>query len=260
MLKLSSNNKKIVIVADPHNNHTKIDTIFKKEGGDTNICLGDWFDSFTLDDTADYIDTAKYLKDVFLTDPKNYTLFGNHDLHYLFNVPISRCSGYEQWKYEAINKVIGKVRGDIQDKFYWSIVVDDILLTHAGLDRRLLSPICNTNEIIFEYLNECDDEAGTKLKANMSHWFYEAGYVRGGNYNVVGGIVWCDFNQEFQPIEDLRQIVGHTNQWRTNKAVQHHREGIVNIVDANNICIDCNLNQYLTITNGKMELKKYNDL
>lgn len=259
MLKLSSNNKKIVIVADPHNNHIKLDTILKKEDGDINICLGDWFDSFTLDDTADYIDTAKYLKDVFLTDAKNYTLFGNHDLHYLFNAASSRCSGYEQRKYDAIDKVIDKVRGVIQDKFHWSIVVDDILLTHAGLDKRLLPPICDTNEVIFKYLDENDNEARTKLKIDKSHWFYGAGRARGGNLKA-GGIVWCDFNEEFQPIENLRQIVGHTNQWRTNKAVQYHREGFVNIVDANNICIDCNLNQYLTITNGKMELKKYNDL
>ena len=54
--------------------------------------------------------------------------------------------------------------------------------------------------------------------------------------------------------------MGHTNQWRTGKATQYHREGFANIVDANNICIDCNLSQYITITNGKMELKNYSDL
>ena len=259
MLKLSSNNKKIVIAADPHNNHTKLDTIFVKEAGDINICLGDWFDSFSLDETSNYIATATYLKDVFLPNPKNYTLFGNHDLHYLFNAPTTWCSGYEQWKYDAIDKVIGKVRGHIQDKFYWSIVVDDILLTHAGLDRRMLPPICATNEIIFKYLDQSDNEARTKLKINDLHWFYGVGYARGGNLKA-GGIVWCDFDHEFQPIDDLRQIVGHTNQWETGKATQYHRDGAINIVDANNICIDCNLSQYITITNGKMELKNYSDL
>jgi hypothetical protein len=259
MLKLSSNKQKIVIAADPHNNYEKIDSIFKKEDGDINICLGDWFDSFTLDDTSNYIATAKYLKDVFLPNPKNYTLFGNHDLHYLFNAPTSWCSGYEQWKYDAIDKVIGKVRGDIQDKFYWSIVVDDILLTHAGLDKRFLPPICDTNEVIFKYLDENDNDARTKLKINDLHWFYGVGHARGGNLKA-GGIVWCDFDHEFQPIDDLKQIVGHTNQWETGKAAQYHREGFASIVDANNICIDCNLSQYITITNGKIELKNYSDM
>jgi len=91
------------------------------------------------------------------------------------------------------------------------------------------------------------------------HWFYGVGHARGGNLKA-GGIVWCDFDHEFQPIDDLRQIVGHTNQWETGKATQYHRDGAINIVDANNICIDCNLSQYLTITNGKMELKNYSDL
>ena len=259
MLKFSSNHQKIVIVADPHNDYKKLDVIFTKEGGDINICLGDWFDSFTLDDTNDYISTAKYLKDVFLPNPKNYTLFGNHDLHYLFNSPTSWCSGYEQWKYDAIDTVIGKVRGDIQDKFHWSVVVDDILLTHAGLDRRLLPPICATNEVIFKYLDENNNDARTKLKINEPHWFYGAGYSRGGR-NKCGGIVWCDFNEEFQPIDDLRQIVGHTNQWETHRATQHITEGVMNIMDANNICIDTSLAQYFVLFNGKLELKNYTDL
>ena len=66
MLKLNSNKQKIVIVADPHNHYTKLDTILKKEGGDINICLGDWFDSFSLDDPSDYVATAKYLTEEFL--------------------------------------------------------------------------------------------------------------------------------------------------------------------------------------------------
>lgn len=260
MLKLSSNKQKIVIVADPHNNHKKLDTILKKEDGDINICLGDWFDSFHLDDPSDYTATATYLKDTFLPNPKNYTLFGNHDIHYLFKSPVCWCSGYEHWKYNAIDKVLGSDRGSIQEKFYWAIVVDDILLTHAGLDRRLLTPICDdSNEVIFKYLDESAKDANTKIKINERHWFYEAGYARGGR-NKAGGIVWCDFNEEFQPIDELRQIVGHTNQYRTGRAAQYHREGFTNIVEANNICIDCNLSQYITITNGKMELKNYSDL
>lgn len=259
MTKLSSNHQKIVIAADPHNHYSKIDTIFKKEGGDVNICLGDWFDSFNLDDPSDYTATAKYLKDEFLPNPKNYTLFGNHDIHYLFDADVTWCSGYEQWKYKAIDKVLGGDRGSIQEKFNWFIVVDDILLTHAGLDQRLLPPVCVTNERVFKYLEEACTDANIKIRSNQRHWFYEAGRSRGGRARV-GGIVWCDFNEEFEPISDLRQIVGHTNQYRTGKAAQYHREGFTNVIEANNICIDCNLSEYITITNGKIELKSYYDL
>ncbi|MFN9957246.1 MAG: hypothetical protein ACK55I_29430, partial [bacterium] len=106
-----------------------------------------------------YVATAKYLTEVFLPNPKNYTLFGNHDVHYLFKAPTTWCSGYEQWKYNAIDSVLGSDRHAVTEKFYWSIVVDDILLTHAGLDRRLLPPVCVTNERIFSYLDQGDKEA-----------------------------------------------------------------------------------------------------
>ena len=259
MLNFSSDKKKIVIVADPHNNYQKLDTIIKKEDGDVNICLGDWFDSFIYDEPQHYADTAKYLLEKFLPNQSNYTLFGNHDLHYLFDAPSVWCSGYEQWKFDRINDVIEKHRGYFQKKFNWACVVDDILLTHAGLDQRLVSPNCSTNEDIFKYLDQCSDEATTKLKSDDLHWFYQVGYSRGGRFRA-GGIVWCDFDHEFSPIDGLRQIVGHTNQWETGRAAQYHKEGYMNITDADNICIDCNLDQYITIANGKMELKNYSDL
>jgi hypothetical protein len=259
MIKFESKNKKIVIVADPHNDYKKLDKIITKEDGDINICLGDWFDSFVYDEPHHYSDTAKYLLEKFLPSEKNYTLFGNHDLHYLFDAPSVWCSGFETWKYNEINYVIEKHRGYLQQKFHWFCIVDGILLTHAGLDQRLLPPTCSTNDDIFKYLDQCSDDATTHLKSDDLHWFYQVGHSRGGRFRA-GGIVWCDFKYEFKPIEDLNQIVGHTSQWETGRACQYHTEGFSNIAEANNICIDCHLNQYITITNGKIELKDYVDL
>lgn len=259
MIKLDSKHKKIVIVSDPHNHIDKIDVIFKKENADINICLGDWYDSFFYDESFHYENTTKYLMEKFLSDPKNYTLFGNHDLHYLYENDRTICSGYEEWKYNVIGDVLGKNRVSVRNKFHWFIVLDDILLTHAGLDSRLLPPQIKTNNDIFDYLDEQSNQASFKLISNGGHWFYQVGRSRGG-MNKTGGIVWCDFDREFEPIEDLRQIVGHTNQWKNAVSKQHHLEGFVNIIEANNICIDCNMNQYLTLTNGKLELKNYSDL
>ena len=145
MLKLDSKKKKIVIVADPHNDINKLDKILKKEDADINIVLGDWYDSFTYDEPFDYEATTRYLRDKFLPNPNNYTLFGNHDLHYLYSNPTVMCSGYEDWKYRTIDEVLGKDRGSVRDKFHWFIVLDDILLTHAGLDSRLLPPQIKTS-------------------------------------------------------------------------------------------------------------------
>jgi hypothetical protein len=259
MLTLNSKKKKVVIVADPHNDIQKLDSIIKREDADINICLGDWYDSFVYDSPLDYEATTKYLRDTFLPDPRNYTLFGNHDIHYLYYNESAMCSGYEEWKYRTIDDALGKDRGSVRNKFHWFIVLDDILLTHAGLDNRLLPPHLKTNTDIFNYLDSQTQQVSSKLISNDVHWFYQVGHSRGGRFKA-GGIVWCDFDYEFSPIDDLRQIVGHTSQWETGRAKQHITEGVMNIADANNICIDCHLNQYLVLTNGKLELKNYTDL
>jgi len=48
--------------------------------------------------------------------------------------------------------------------------------------------------------------------------------------NTVGGIFWCDFNAEFEPIEGLNQIFGHTA--GKNIRVRHTET-------SKNFCIDC---------------------
>jgi len=127
------------------------------------------------------------------------------------------------------------------------------------LDSRILPPQIKTNDDIFNYLDDQSKQVSSKLLSNDLHWFYQVGRSRGGMHKA-GGIVWCDFDHEFSPIDDLKQIVGHTSQWETGRAKQHNSEGYINITDANNICIDCHLNQYITIANGKIELKDYADL
>ncbi len=54
MLNFNSDKKKIVIVADPHNDINKLDKILTKEDADINIVLGDWYDSFVYDDPIHY--------------------------------------------------------------------------------------------------------------------------------------------------------------------------------------------------------------
>ena len=108
MLNFNSDKKKIVIVADPHNDINKLDKILTKEDADINICLGDWYDSFVYDDPIHYEATTKYLRDKFLSNPKNYTLFGNHDIHYLYYNESAMCSGYEEWKYRISSNTINQ--------------------------------------------------------------------------------------------------------------------------------------------------------
>ncbi len=43
-----SHKKKILLLSDLHNNIEKFNKIVQHESADINICLGDWFDSFSL--------------------------------------------------------------------------------------------------------------------------------------------------------------------------------------------------------------------
>jgi hypothetical protein len=52
------------------------------------------------------------------------------------------------------------------------------------------------------------------------------GHCRGGIHSC-GGILWCDFNKEFEPVDGLRQVFGHT----AGKNIRQKGE---------NMCVDCN--------------------
>jgi hypothetical protein len=258
---LSSNNKKILIVSDIHMDIEKLKKIIKHEDADINLVLGDWFDSFYIDDNSDYRRVTKYLKEEFFTSENNITLMGNHDVHYLYDNHWACCSGFEQRKYDVINEAIESNREDFAKKFKWFVWVDDYLCSHAGLHPMHMRPYSKTDkESISEYLYMESNQAILNLgnHANTPHWFYGAGRARGGRLRR-GGLTWLDFDYEFEPIEGIKQIVGHTNR-ESGTVEQHHLEGFGNVAEANNICIDTFLNEYVIVQYGKLFIKKYIDL
>jgi hypothetical protein len=249
-MKVSSKGNKILIFSDVHQNIEKMTKIISYEKADINICLGDWFDSFFFDLDTDCASMAVDLKEEFLSKPNNITLFGNHDLHYFFRNKYTYCSGYENRKFEVINKCLGKDIDKVISSFKWFIFLDEYLCTHAGLSSHFLPPTAKNSEDIYEYLTNQSDEANIKIRSNQPHWFYMAGRARGGP-EAKGGLVWLDFDREFAPIEGLQQIVGHT--YRKNAKITEWR-------NTKNYCIDTDLSEWMTITNGKLEIKNYKDL
>jgi hypothetical protein len=249
-MKISSKNQKILIFSDPHQNTEKLSKIISYEAADINICLGDWFDSHFFDLETDYKSTAIELRDNFLKNPNNITLFGNHDLHYFFDNRYTICSGYARRNHDLINETLGNEKADVINKFHWFLFVDEYFCSHAGLSNVFLPPTINNNEDVHQYLTNQTIQANINIRTNQPHWFYGAGRARGGP-EKKGGLVWLDFDREFAPIEGLSQIVGHT--YRKNAQVTEWR-------NTNNYCIDTNLSQWLTITNGKFEIKDYKNL
>ena len=249
-MKVFSENKKILIFSDVHQDINKLSEIISHESADINVCLGDWFDSFFFDSDTDYKSTAIELREDFLTKPNNITLFGNHDLHYFFDNKYTYCSGYENNKRDIIKEALNKDINKVVDSFKWCVFIDEYLCTHAGLNNHFLPPTIENNEDVYEYLANQANDANIKIRTDQLHWFYGAGKARGGT-EKKGGLVWLDFDREFAPIEGLKQILGHT--YRKSGRVTEWR-------NTGNYCIDTNLTEWVTITNGKFEIKNYKDI
>lgn len=248
-MRISSQGKKILIFSDVHQDIESVKKIIDSENADFNVCLGDWFDSFDYDSDDQTKETAQYLKEFLLKTHNNITLFGNHDLHYFFDNRYVFCSGYEDRKNKIIEKSLSEKKSLIIEKFKWFIFIDDYLCTHAGLHKSFIPTVLN-HEGLYDYLTIQSNDANIKTRTKQPHWFYQAGYARGGSQKK-GGIVWLDFDQEFFPIENVSQIVGHT--FRKKKKVQAYGK-------TDNYCIDTNLNEYLIIQNGKFEVKTLNKI
>lgn len=257
-MKISSNKKKVLIVSDIHHTTSKLHKIINHEAPDVVLCLGDWFDSHTYDSIFDCEKTARYLMK-YVYQPNAYTLWGNHDLHYFFTNRRVMCSGFSNAKDICITDALHPNFNAVKDKFLWYAWVDDYLCTHAGLHPYYLNPkmVVNQEEVDI-FLKREEEICKMAIINDDKHWMYNVGNSRGG-YSKYGGITWCDFEDEFEPIEGLKQIVGHTYSPR-NEVRGHYKEKPDNPLACNNICIDCNLNEYIIVSNGKLEIKQFIDI
>jgi hypothetical protein len=238
--------KRILVFSDPHLRIAKVNHILKHENYDFVVCLGDWFDSHFYENTNSLSATCDFLKNS-VTKSNFYTCLGNHDIHYLYNNQNVRASGFTTNKKELIQECLGNKVEEVKKKFLWYIWIDNYLCSHAGLNIYHFDPNIQINkQSVSTWLEKQVKEAEIKLNNGDKHWLYGAGAARFGSQKI-GGITWLDFEEEFVPIEGLDQIVGHT----FHSAV---------IERNNNYCIDCSLNQYLIIENGKLTVKSYSEL
>lgn len=225
---------KTLIIPDIHTNFSVVDKVVEKEKADRVCLLGDIFDQF-YDTPQQNREAAKWLKGC------GYDwCYGNHDLSYGFLNPDLKCSGYTVAKDFAINETMNLTDWEKGKFFIW---VDDWLLTHAGLDVRHVPPLYGKEFKV--WLDDQNTKARALLNSQENHWFWMAGKARGGSCQV-GGLTWCDFDREFEPIPELRQIFGHTPQ--AEPAYYKHK-------GSENICLDTHLNHYILMEDGDYQVK-----
>jgi hypothetical protein len=232
---------KILAISDIHNQWKLCDKIINKlkNNYDEIYILGDFFDSFH-DNLKVAEETSIWLKNI-LCDSKIKCFLGNHDIHYrFFRNTYIRGTGYSRNKADVINKIM---RYDDWDKLLFFHKCDNFVYSHAGISKNLLNSFSNSIDEQLKYLlKKCNGNFNDELKIGDPSFIFGPGKSRGGSLEK-GGITWQDW-LEFEPIENLNQIVGHT----PNNFIRYR-----NYNNSINVCIDTNLHYVLEIDNGKLK-------
>jgi hypothetical protein len=200
---------KILTIPDLHNKVHWVEQFLKETPHDRVVFLGDYFDSFG-DNPNVAKTTAEWLRSS-LEDPKRVHLWGNHDLPYFF--PHNRylyCPGFDLEKQRSILSVLPLF--ETREKIKLCHFENNYLFSHAGAHPEIFTH--PTEGVSVDWIEELCKRA---LEVEMVSGFptpvtQYSSYRMGLNNGVylVGGLTWCDWGQEFKPIENLNQIVGHT--------------------------------------------------
>ena len=230
-----------LIIPDLHDKSPVAQAILDTVTWDKAILLGDAFDDFTTD-VREAVATANWLQAT-LKNLDIACLWGNHDLHYLWLWPWLRCSGYSPEKQKAI--LLTGIES-LRTRLRFHVWVDDWLITHAGLDNRLLPSALRrkgaaSNPSFSEWLSQEEQRCLDCLQFGLRHPWLEAGRDRGGSA-PVGGLVWSDV-RSFQPIPGINQLFGHTPGYDIREVPGRK---------SRNVCVDTNLGHYAIIENGEL--------
>jgi hypothetical protein len=246
---LSSTNKRVLVVSDPHIRWQGLEAIIQKENPDTVVVLGDFFDSHAeiglglreQREMASWLATRLSLdRGIVGARYDFHAIKGNHDLPYCYPQHFLMCPGFSDPKDLEIKQVMSGRDWDKVDDF---LILDDYLLTHAGLHSIFIPSGVKNIEDIKQWLPKQVEDAHRLRRENVPHWIFNQGY-RMGHPNF-GGIFWCDARHEFVPHPTIKQIFGHT----------YHGDGIKDFGLMQNICIDTALRNYIIVSNGNIEIK-----
>lgn len=188
----------MIFAGDIHGDITTMTKIVNKfSGKEKLIFTGDFLDSFSygVEDQIECLRLALKLAKDGLAD----VIMGNHELSYL-NPEYNQCSGYTA---DTATYTI-HLKNDMWKLLKPYIYIKDanILVTHAGLTKYMWDALEFTHD---NFINKIDKliESGTRSN------YYDVGRARGG-INKFGGPMWCDYNYEFEHIQELNQVFGHT--------------------------------------------------
>lgn len=183
------------------------------------VFLGDDFDTFKEPDGVNIsgftqtCDTVNWLfdkyKDIgcFLAGNHNLAYFATYNKDYIKTRPNEDylCSGWTKKKATTFNKVINPA---VMEGTELCCKVGDYIVSHAGFHWNHFNPMRSEIDNIKNLYNHWEQ---TKMEFSRfpGHWIWDVGQCRGGHHSI-GSPVWLDWHFEFQPLDGVKQIVGHT--------------------------------------------------
>lgn len=203
-----------IIISDIHNRVNWIEKGLLKlkdiYNYDEVVFLGDYFDNFG---DCPFVagGTAIWLKES-LRHSDRIHLLGNHDMPYMIPHNDSLwCPGYSVPKSRAVRNIL---TDEMWEKFRPAYFTQGYLLSHAGFNPKLvehpITGIPDQNGLVL-----LAEEGLKRVKTGLSHPLFLAGSRMSEPY--IGGITWCDWNDEFVGIPGINQIVGHTPNQKIQK-------------------------------------------
>jgi hypothetical protein len=254
-LRAKIEDKRVLVIADVHQDTSFFQKVLNQEEGkfDILVFLGDWFDSHHPKFVSGIKETCFFINNLREKYDCRF-IVGNHDLSYYdsyiwykrkkskcLDLPFY-CSGYTTSKAKKVSKYLNK---DVIEESFLIVEVNGWLLSHAGINKKLWP--------VF-YGNNADQEAKNKLieksievfenfRADPENGFFWVSKSRGGRH-PYGGVIWQDWDEEFEDSLPYPQVVGHTY------SEEPRQKG-------SSWCIDCAQSYYAIIEpSSEIKIKK----
>lgn len=242
---------KTLIISDIHNRVHTVEQYLMLHGHeyDEIVFAGDYFDSFH-DSPFEAGITACWLRDSIQgispsSNKPRIHLLGNHDVYYRF--PHSEylwCPGYTPDKGRRIRDIVPGKCWEATKLCYYT---QGWLISHAGVHKTVFShPI---NGVTIEGIQDQCERALIAAKEGRYSEVLGSGWRMANTRQTYGGIIWLDWDHEFEPVEGLNQIVGHTP--GTMVRAKHDKTS-----SNKNYCIDTNLMLFGVIEDGNFSYVK----
>lgn len=207
-----------LVIPDIHQDITPVLNVLETETYHEVVFLGDYFDC-KGDDRAGFTETCLFLQELCFSHPNRHLfrfLVGNHDLSYLstpksqdysrIKEPLYPCSGWTRSKASKFQK---SFPDPLALPLRLAYLSQGFLFTHAGLHHKLLPKNVSRETLVEDILPEVWRHF-RHTDHPHNHILRAVGDCRGGP-DPLGGILWCDWNYEFDPSPRTgKQVFGHT--------------------------------------------------